>query len=165
MGLAGFFSDEACEGLTFACHPPTTHATWATNLYLSLSVSSGGAGVFSVNNNAGSSCYFASTYLADKRQQIDRGGCCWAGLEVLPHNKQAHLLHKPIASLWPVRYSVSCHATQHTRPVEEGQGSILIFIVLLKQCRSVHGKRSHYYYYFIMEGEEEWVRACNQESG
>lgn len=65
------------------------------------------------------------------------------------------------------RCDIQFPVTQHNTLAlwRRDKESNLIFIVLLKQCRSIHGKRSHYYYYFIMEGKEEWVRACNQESG
>lgn len=92
------------------------------------------------------------TYLADKRQQIDQWGCCWWGPGVSPHNKQAHLLHKPIASLWRAQYSVSCHATRHTRPAKNPKHSDII------------RKWSHYSAFIRRHGEGGTYK-CMSERG
>lgn len=80
---------------------------------------------------------------------------------MLPHNKQAHLLHKPIASLWPVRYSVSCHATQHTRPVEEGQGIEFNFYCIIKTMSQYSWQKKPLLLLFY-HGREGGMGSCMQ---
>lgn len=157
-------SEEACEGLTFARRHPPTHAIHLGDKSLSMSLffSSGG-------------CLFREQRPLVISHQLTwriNGSKLIKGDVVERGRRCCRIINRPICCtnrlLLYGRCDIQFPVTQHNTLAlwRRDKGSNLIFIVLLKQCRSVHGKRSHYYYYFIRVGErEEWFRACNQESG